>query len=145
MITIIVDDADKHVLSLYNWNIGKNGNTYYASALINGKRVYLHRYLLDAPEDKLVDHWDGNGLNNRRKNLRVATQAENLHNSHNRKRMKGVSIKREMFSARFRHPAFGTVTYLGVYVTEIEAAQSYDKYVRANYPEYEWLCNYKTE
>ncbi len=42
------------------------------------KMVYLHRFLLDAPEGMVVDHFpDPDGLNCTRENLRIATYAEN--------------------------------------------------------------------
>jgi len=38
----------------------------------------MHRYLMNYPEGMVVDHIDGNSLNNSRKNLRVITQGENV-------------------------------------------------------------------
>lgn len=64
----------------------KDGSIYtvYAKRSVRerGKirTIYLHRHLMDAPDGMDVDHRDGNGLNNRRANLRVATRAENMRN-----------------------------------------------------------------
>lgn len=41
------------------------------------KTVYMHRFLMDAPKGKVVDHLDGNSLNNCRENLRISTWKEN--------------------------------------------------------------------
>lgn len=45
-----------------------------------GKGIRLHRFLLDAPEGQVVDHLNGNTLDNRRCNLRVTSQSQNTHN-----------------------------------------------------------------
>jgi len=60
-------------------------NTVYAVCNIgtsNGKTVkeFLHRLITDAPKGAEVDHIDGNGLNNKRSNLRIATNSENQYN-----------------------------------------------------------------
>jgi hypothetical protein len=75
----LVDDADFDRLDSYNWCAHKHCNTWYA--VRNGRRnsrgirplVLMHRQLLRASSGVDIDHRDGNGLNNRRKNLRVAT------------------------------------------------------------------------
>lgn len=43
--------------------------------------IWLHRFVIGAPPGIDVDHWDGNGLNNRRGNLRLATESQNGANS----------------------------------------------------------------
>lgn len=45
----------------------------------NGRRVtqYLHRVIMNALPGFVVDHLNGDGLDNRRGNLRVTTQKEN--------------------------------------------------------------------
>ncbi len=73
---IIVDDDKWHDLTKYNWCSRRN----YIQGIINGKNVLLHRYLLNAPDDKLVDHINGNTFDNRLCNLRLVTNAENNYN-----------------------------------------------------------------
>ena len=58
----------------------KSKRNYYACVSIKGKRVRLHRYIMNPPEDMVVDHIDGDTTNNLRNNLRVVTQTDNLRN-----------------------------------------------------------------
>jgi HNH endonuclease len=44
------------------------------------KRVYLHRWIMQPPQRLHVDHINGDGLDNRRENLRIVTSSENLRN-----------------------------------------------------------------
>lgn len=72
---IIVDDADRDLLDLRAWK-GINRSKGYFKARIKGEQVYLHRLIAGAKQGELVDHIDGNPLNNRRSNLRVCSYYE---------------------------------------------------------------------
>jgi hypothetical protein len=73
----LVSDEDYAELSRHKWHVS-GGKKPYAVRIINGRqRVYMHRYLLGDPEGFLVDHIDGNSLNNQRENLRLATHEQN--------------------------------------------------------------------
>jgi hypothetical protein len=50
----------------------------------------MHRFIMNPPHDKCVDHIDGNGLNNRRANLRICTLQENSCNKHGKRKFIGV-------------------------------------------------------
>src|SRR4030042_1556122 len=79
------------------WHYAKGG---YAARgrTINGKErlAYLHRELLNPPKGLFTDHINGDGLDNRLKNLRVATKQQNSFNSkrhiNNKSGYKGVSL-----------------------------------------------------
>ncbi|WP_342515432.1 HNH endonuclease [Sutcliffiella sp. FSL R7-0096] len=58
----------------------RNSNSFY---VINHKSEYMHRLIMDAPKDKVVDHINRNSLDNRRRNLRVVTNSENRLNHSN--------------------------------------------------------------
>src|SRR5689334_20624839 len=88
-----IDDVDAEQAQ-YRWH--RNGNGYVTRTIYSGggrknpklKTVYLHSQIIDVPEGFEIDHFDGNRLNNRRSNLRVATRALNQQNRSANKRGK---------------------------------------------------------
>ena len=87
----IVDVEDFETLNQYKWFASKGGNTFYARRTIyingKGKLVQMHRAVMKYNGELFIDHIDGNGLNNRKANLRTATREENKHNSRKRRGM----------------------------------------------------------
>ena len=86
MISILglkIDLKDKWLLDKFHWYIATNG---YVVAQEPGKnhktrrKFYLQRLILDAPKDKQVDHINLDKLDNRRCNLRLATESQNKMN-----------------------------------------------------------------
>lgn len=94
---ILIDAEDFEKVKRYSWCISKTG---YAVAN-NGKRVMkMHRYILNLDEPNIiVDHIDGNKLDNRKSNLRICKPFENARNVRMRKRNKvgylGISYTAE--------------------------------------------------
>lgn len=92
--------------------------------------IRLHRAILSPPKEKIIDHIDHNGLNNKRSNLRICTVTQN---AANRRKGKGSSIfkgvywykRHQMWQARIRHK--GKALHLGYFNDEPEAAKAYDK------------------
>lgn len=74
---IIISKSDLHVVSKYTWCLSKTG---YPVANINNKVIKLHRYILSPSENQIVDHINGNTLDNRRENLRFCTSSQNAKN-----------------------------------------------------------------
>jgi len=85
---IQVDDEDYESLNKYNWNTNNLG---YAST-----PIMMHRLIMNAPKDLVVDHIDRNPRNNQKSNLRICTQGENnknrICNRTNKTGYKGVAI-----------------------------------------------------
>ncbi len=75
----IVSDEDYDYLSKTKWYASSAGGTFYA-AKKGQKIVYMHRIITGATMCQEVDHVDGNSLNNRRENLRIAEHRQNLQN-----------------------------------------------------------------
>ncbi len=77
---VSVDDID--LVSRYRWSASVRKNRVYAVAYAGGGRlhtklIYMHRLIAGAPAGQDVDHINGNGLDNRRVNLRCASRSEN--------------------------------------------------------------------
>lgn len=129
----LVDDYDYDYLMQFKWRCVHERHCYYASVSLkndNGKHITtkMHRLIMNAPRGVMVDHIDGNGLNNQRDNLRFADYAQNMWNrSPNRgRKYKGVRLDRDgMFTAIITHNK--TSYYLGTFRTEEEAALAYNE------------------
>lgn len=76
---IKIDAADAVAVTNHRWTIVSKPRslTHYAVAQIGGKQVYLHRFLLRPPRGVHVNHKNGDGLDCRRANMELCTQAEN--------------------------------------------------------------------
>lgn len=145
----IVDDADFDWLSKWSWHVikqvFKNRTMYYAvrGSKELGKRgkkipVRMHRVIMSSPEERTVDHKNGNTLDNRRNNLRVCTRSENLRNSKKNKilaksKYKGVICYTNKYKDSRYHGISariyvnGKTIHLGIFKTEKIAAKAYDQ------------------
>lgn len=146
----IVDDDDYDRVSQHKWSALKNkeGRFYGLRSFRkeSGKRGYelMHRFILGDAAPRLTDHKDGNGLNNRRGNLRDATPAGNSANVQHRRRnnksgLQGVS----WFTKGSKWAAYISVEtkskFLGYFHDPIEAARAYDRAALAQYGEFAYL------
>lgn len=130
----IIDAADVPLVEGRNWSATENGGIIYARSNLSGKnrnysRNYMHRLLMGNPPRKKVDHRDGNGLNNRRGNLRSATHAENICNqktrTNNTSGFKGVSWNKRAGKWVANIRVDGKSQYLGLFVCPVEAHAAY--------------------
>ena len=95
----IIDEQDAERVLRYNWFVMGDRNIYAAADIQNpdGKHELwmLHRFILQPPLGVQVDHRDGDGLNNCRSNLRLASRNQNTQNlrrpKNNKSGFKGVS------------------------------------------------------
>lgn len=138
----IVDASDAELVSAYRWTAVKSRGTYYArrrAAVGDGtyKAQYMHSLLSGFP---ITDHRNGDGLDNRRENLRSARHADNMHNQRISRRnssgFKGVSwhAHGKKFRATIKGPK-GQVA-LGYYANPKDAALAYDRAARDLYGEF---------
>jgi len=143
---VLVDAADYEWLSRYTWSCNDSG---YALRREKGKKILMHRQIMQPPDGMLVDHIDGNKRNNCRCNLRVCTRQENSHNRAKRigssSRFKGVRYYKDRDKWRAEIWFHGQHLGLGTFDDEVEAARAYDRkavecfgeFARLNFPE-EW-------
>lgn len=77
----LVDEIDYIRFSAFKWtaSFGSRGTKWYAIRRgKRGERIALHREIMNCPDGMVVDHLNGNSLDNRRRNLQVVTQSENM-------------------------------------------------------------------
>ena len=160
----IVDPADFPHLSKYKWRLcrTKGKNVLYAERSVrkaNGKysRILMHRQIMEnmlsAPSTKnsklrtqnyhryyndgyVIDHINGNGLDNRRANLRLATIAQNAWNSikrNPRSGYKGVWFSADKSLWRAAIVYHGRRIHLGYFKDKTAAAKAYDAATRKYY------------
>jgi len=128
----------RHRYSAYNHN-----GTWYAHRSVtqsNGKRkaIGMHVEILErmlgvrTNHHQQADHANGDGLDNRRCNLRISTPSQSCANRPKFKEstpFKGVSISRRRYRASIVH--MGTRHYLGSFESSIQAAHAYDEAARS--------------
>lgn len=103
----------------------------YAIRKYNNKTQYLHVFIMNPPEGFVVDHINGNTLDNRLCNLRICTKIEN---SRNRKpniikklKAKGVDMDKRTGKFRARIRVNYKHIYLGTFQKEEDAAKAYNE------------------
>lgn len=125
------------------WHAKKSGNTHYAYArLPNHATILLHRLLFTGVIDStdIIDHINGNGLDNRMCNLRTATVKQNAQNqrktsSETTSRYKGVYVPPGRKPQAYIH-SNGRKIHLGTFPTQRKAAKAYDQAALVEFGEY---------
>lgn len=143
-----IDRADLELVESYGrWRQFKSssGCTYYAMAAIrkpDGRQtsLLLHRLLTGAPKGVRVDHRDGNGLNNRRSNLRLATGTQNCsnraHAQNNTSGFKGVSSAKRGGKWKAYVSVNHNKIHLGYYTDRWAAAVAYNVAALGHFGDY---------
>lgn len=76
-----IDNKDYNIIKNYKWYTTKNRKSKRVLTHFNNTNILLSRFILGINKhDKIIDHIDNNGLNNRRSNLRICNNSQNLHN-----------------------------------------------------------------
>lgn len=132
---VFVDDEDyKRILSLGDWHtvVARNGSKYavryqYRPSKGRSYTIGMHRDVMNADLGTVVDHRNRDGLDNRRKNLRVCSYSDN-----NRRKIvlsksgfRGVFKRGKRFCVQFKY--YNGKSYHGAYKTKEAAALAYDE------------------
>ena len=126
----LVDDEDYERVSHFKWHAHRDQRAALWYARRTWRRpqrgsILLHRLLLNAPRDKQVDHINGDGLDNRRCNLRLCSHAENMRNSRSRSGLKGATFDKRRNKWYARICVNRRQIFLGFFDSEEEAHASY--------------------
>ena len=140
----VVDDADAALISGRTLTI--SDRYVYSRRMSNGKRVwtYLARLIAQPAQGEVVDHINGDRLDNRRANLRIVTQAENTKNRRKQKTRagrptcgyKGVNRATDRAGWAARIAVDGKRISLGYHLDLVDAAKAYDDAARRFFGEH---------
>ena len=142
----LVDDEDFELVREYKWHLKASRRFLYAETSTLGSVMLMHRYILDAPDIKHVDHINDDGLDNRRSNLRFCSAQQNLWNKRKQEgcssQYKGVVWDRQANKWRTRIRKDDKLIHLGRFKFEEGAAAAYDRaaielfgeFARLNFP-----------
>ncbi len=157
-----VDDEDYDWLMQWKWFAQPNKKTWYAGRWVSIRGLYdtdpsrfglprrirttMSRQIMGLCSDdcRVVDHINHKTLDNRRCNLRICTQKQNIWNRQKRTGTKLSQYIGVVKSSKNRWRAMIDNRYLGVFPTEEAAARYYDKTVKESHGEFACL-NFPTE
>lgn len=134
----LFDDEDEALFLAYNWYIYSTPrhNSFYVVTGMRKNYHRFHRLIMKAQKGEIVDHINGNALDNRRANLRITNASGNNKNATKRRnartsKFKGVhEIKKRKVSGicwLAQIQCNKRKISLGGFLTEIEAAKAYNK------------------
>lgn len=134
----LVDDDDYEWLNQWKWCAAKDRNVFYArrnSKRVNGKQtpIHMHIEIIGRKEGLVTDHINGDGLDNRRENLRHVTNRQNQQNRHNERSSKypGVYWYKRDGKWATRIWVGSRRLWLGCFAIEADAYQAYYKAVNS--------------
>jgi hypothetical protein len=135
----LIDAEDFDRIAVYLWHTSGTGyaKTDIRNAITN-THFLMHREVMRCPDDRVIDHIDGNKLDNRKGNLRICTGAENARSR--RKSWKSSSQYKGVKKHQDRWRAYISVNnvdkHIGLYRDEAEAAHAYNRAAMEHYGEF---------
>ena len=128
-----VDDEDYQELSKFKWSssfCNNRAKVYAVRAVkINGKSktIRMHRTIMNVNDDRIVDHINGDTLDNRKSNLRVVSVQQNNMNRHKSCAKSGIKGVTQRKSGKWwsRIQKNGRAYYLGTFESAEQAEEAY--------------------
>lgn len=131
---VIIDRDDFERVSELSWGVygSKKTREFYVRGTTDKFRGWLHRFIVNAQPGEIVDHINGNPLDNRKCNLRICTTAQNNMAQHNLRKkktskFKGVCWDKLKGKWRCEIRVNKKKIHLGLFNSEEEAGKYYDK------------------
>jgi hypothetical protein len=137
-----VDEDDFIKLNRYKWhyNVKRKGDQGYAQRKSKNKIIYMHDFIVNCPPNKIVDHKDGDSLNNKKENLRICTQTNNMMNksimSNNKSGYKGVHFHKQTGKWRAQIKVKGKIKSLGLFDNPEDASKIRNKAAKLYHGEF---------
>src|SRR5678815_2749804 len=135
----IVDDQMYPLLALHKWQAKKDGRRWYAVTWIRRRDIKMHQLLCPCRAGYVPDHINGNGLDNRRENLRPSTHQKNCANG---TRKAGGTGYRGSYWDKWKKKFVskimvkGKLKHLGQFYNAKDAGRAYDRAAREIYGEF---------
>lgn len=130
----LVDDEWYEMVNQFKWTAFKSGEQWYAVRGWKDDRILMHHFIMGKPEKLVVDHIDGNGLNNQKSNLRHCTHSQNHLNqglqSNNTSGIKGVNFHKATNKWTAYIKVNGKKKHLGSFLTLEEAGKAREKAIK---------------
>ena len=132
----LVDDADYDYLNQFKWKANNFNGKFYAVRTFmiskgNQSIVLMHRDIMKPNKGFVIDHVDGDTLNNLKDNLRICTHGENLRNQkinkNNKSGFKGVYFCKQRNKFRAEIKKDRQKYFLGLFIDPKDAASAYNK------------------
>ena len=127
---VLVDDDDFEWLSKVKWHYTSCGYAARAVRLSKNKTILIrmHRNILIPPKEAQIDHINGNGLDNRKSNLRICDKTQNQGNRRKIKKAKskykGVALNKGKWVSYIKDGP--KIRHLGRFIREEDAALAYN-------------------
>ena len=138
--TAYVDDEDYDAINKHKWYAEKSHGNVYAKTLINGRYQSMHRLITNCPNGLQIDHFNHNGLDNQKINLRICNANQNQANrktsKNNSSGFKGVYYAKDRGYFRVTITNNNIHIKFGKFNNPVDAAKEYDKKAREIFGEY---------